>query len=83
MNSYDPSELTLKWNVFIDFLGDNDFKEMSPLALAAFLIFTGHRDVASSIAADVFTRMNSSSLQLYTRLAGDKVCKQFKSIGLL
>lgn len=83
MDDYDVSQLFSSWHEFKRFLGEHHLSEMSSLALVSFLIFTGHSDAAKSVGIQTLSGMDKSSIQIFERLVGNKVLKQYRSIGIL
>ena len=83
MNEFDVSHLFSSWSDFREFMVDHHLFKMNTLALASFLFFTGHSDAGRSIASEILGGMNPQEAQLFEKLAGTKVVRQYKFHNLI
>jgi hypothetical protein len=83
MNNFEISDLLARWKGFRRFTRNHHFGPLLDLSLVSFLAFTNHREAAYTMGLDILGSLGEERLQLFGKLAGSKVLKQYQAIGLL
>ena len=83
MKSFEISDLLARWKGFRRFTSNHHFGALLDLSLVSFLAFTNHREAAYTMGLDILGSLGEERLQLFRKLVGSKVLKQYQAIGLL